>query len=786
MIINRKAFRDIWIFRWQSLAIIIVVACGVAILSGVDMAFKSLEFTREKIYNELNFADLEILFIPDGTELIPDFHDIEGIQTVEKRVVFPGSILLDNNKKLSGVFTLVESPQPQVNSFRIVKGNPINFSDLKSVVLEQSLAKYHGFKPGDVIKIKIGEKVYENSISGVIISPEYVTGTTNPDFFSPGKGTLGAIFGNVERNREALGFSMTNDLIFKFSKGADPASLRELILKKLNKLNIEKVIPNKEHFSYKYMDLELHGFDLYTPAIIIIMGILSFTTGFVIYNRFVIIQRKEIGTLLCLGYTAKEIIYSFLLGTLALGILGSLSGLVSSLLVRDIFAYFQSVALDLPVLYTGIYLISLIKGIVFGVIITIIPPLLLLPKLFKLSPHEIIRNSVKEGAFEKGILVAMLEKLPFKSLEFKYTVRNMIRQKWLTISTIVCIGLSIGVAIAYVASITSVNQTVTDSFNYEDWDLGVDFLYPMYLDEIEAAKKIPGVVKYEPLIRRFAEIKANTSLKDSSVLGINPTSAMKRVRLIDGKWFSGTNEKEIILNRDISDALGVGVGQWVEIKINEEYFKSKVVGITSEFSVGQSLIPFTEAQQIFEYPDEATGMFVNINEAESNIETIKNAFYEFEYVGSVTKKSEVLGELLRLMHDLMGIVYLSAGFSVIVALVFIYTNINLVIFERKGEFALLRSLGYQGKNIRKIISSQSLINGIMGCIFSIPVAMLTTAVLNQRLGKAWYHVYNHFVVSDFLLMTIPALALMPLMTIPAVKFINNFKLSEIIHQKTIE
>lgn len=381
MVLKRKSLRDLWILRWQSLSIILVVACGVAILAGVDMAFKSLELTRDKFYHELDFADLELLFIPTDLDTIPDFSDIEGILKVEKRLLFPATIILNNGKRLSGIFTLLESPQPQINSLRIIDGQYFDKEDLDSVVIEKSLAKYHGFKPGSLIKIKVGEKVYENRISGVIITPEFLTGTANPDFFIPGKGSLGVIYGNIRRNNISLGFTLVNDLLFKFSNGVDPGQVKTRILERVKNLDLEKIIQQKDHFSYKYMELDLNAFKVYVPAIILIMGALSFIITFVIYNRLIINQRKEIGTLLCLGYKKREVINSFLLGSLVLGSAGSALGLIISLLVRNIFAYVQYIALDLPVLYLSIYPVSLVKGAVFGILITLIPPFLLISRL---------------------------------------------------------------------------------------------------------------------------------------------------------------------------------------------------------------------------------------------------------------------------------------------------------------------------------------------------------------------------------------------------------------------
>ncbi|MEW5801641.1 MAG: FtsX-like permease family protein [bacterium] len=608
---------------------------------------------------------------------------------------------------------------------------------------------------------------------------------SNPDFFCPGKGRLGAIFGNINRNRTALGFSIVNDLVFTFSRDADPKDLKQRILERVKKLNIEKITPREEHFSYKYMQIQLDSFKIYIPTLIIIMGLLSLTTTFIIYNRFIISQRKEIGTLLCLGHSKREVIKSYVYAAMLLGSLSSVLGLAISLLTRNSFASTQAKSLDLPVLYTNIYFISLLKGALFGITITVIAPLLLLPRLLRLSPHEIIRETVKQGTLQNTIILPFFRRLSFLSSEVRYAMRNIIRHKWLSISTITCIGLSLGISISYIITTTSIKKTVVERAKNEQWDLAVDFFYPMYIDELRPVNETPGVTHCEPYIRKSAEVMWLNRCKDSRVLGVNPESAMRRVSLRDGVWLREARGREIILNQDIADALGVGVNEEVKLKVNQKYFPLKVVGISSDYLLGQSVIPLATAQEIFECSDEATGVFLATAPRTSSA-AIKSALQQFDFVGRVTDKMSNNKEALDILTELMGTVYLSAIFSIIISLIYIYTNVNLTIFERKAEFAILRSLGYGKKSIRKIILSQVLISGFFGGIVCIPVAVVTSKILNQQLSKAWYQVQNHYALFDFAGFILLAMIFMPLVALPAIKFIQNFDIGEILYQRNIE
>jgi hypothetical protein len=77
------------------------------------------------------------------------------------------------------------------------------------------------------------------------------------------------------------------------------------------------------------------------------------------------------------------------------------------------------------------------------------------------------------------------------------------------VSTVLAIGFSLGVPIAFVVSLTSSCETPGIAFARERWDLAVDFLYPVLLEDRGPIRSLPGVVRVEPYFRHFTEIGAH-------------------------------------------------------------------------------------------------------------------------------------------------------------------------------------------------------------------------------------------------------------------------------------
>jgi putative ABC transport system permease protein len=783
-----QMLRELWNIKWRSLTIALSISYAVGVYAGVDMAVQSLFATRDILYARMNFADLEVLFLPEDVNNLPDLGDIDGIAKVERRLIFPGTILLGEQKKILGVVVFLEDIRPEIDSLEMTAGVPLRQNDLQSAVIEQSLAHYHGLKLGDSVRVKVGEKIYESTIDGIAISPEYLTISANPDYFIPEKGTLGVVFGNLKRVDEALGFTMVNDLIFTFRKGADEAALKTAIVNRLSKLKIEKVISGKEHFSYRFLQMDLDALANYVPAFVIILVGLSFLTALLTFNRMVHQQKKQIGTLFAIGYPRHAALRAYLLGGLCLGLLGCVMGVGLSFAVRNAFSLTYAHALGLAICYNFIFFPSLLKGILLGLAVILIASSLPSLKYLRHSPQELIRGKIGGDIVVGGLLRRLFRRMVFLPIGYRFGLRNLFRRKWMTLSTVACLALSIGVAISYMISITSINRTVEETFTSENWDMAVDFLYPVFEEDLSEIGSIQGVLEVEPYLRGFVEIgkkragtDAVSTFENSSLLGVQPETRMKSIRLVAGSGFRPTGGPQIIVSQDLSDKLHARIGDVLVVKKDRNYFSCRLVGITSQIIIGKSIVPYQTAREILGYLDEASGVYVR-----STSDIVKDKLYQYDYVGKVTVKHQLVSSFLKVMKEIMLIVYLATGISILMAMMFVFTSVVLSITEQGGEYAILKSIGYAKNALAKIILSEALAQGVLACTLSIPVAIGISGYLNYRLGQAWFRVHNTYALPDFSIVIAAALVLIPFSAYPGMKQVFGLNISEVNRNRAIE
>ncbi len=98
-----KAWRDLYRMKWRALAIVMTIASAVAIYGGANMAIGSLLWTREHEFDRLRFADLEVRFVPEDANNLPDLSAIRGVAKVERRLVLPATIRTAQGQPLTAV-----------------------------------------------------------------------------------------------------------------------------------------------------------------------------------------------------------------------------------------------------------------------------------------------------------------------------------------------------------------------------------------------------------------------------------------------------------------------------------------------------------------------------------------------------------------------------------------------------------------------------------------------------------------------------------------------------------
>lgn len=782
-VLERKMLRDLWQVRWRALMVVLTIAAGVGIYAGIGMAIATGFHTRAVLFDRMGFADLEVQFLPEDVANLPDLTGVPGIRAIERRLVLPGTVSLPGGGRIAGVLVFLEAIPPAIDALEIVAGRPLGGDGFEGAVIERSLATFHGVRVGDRIAVQVGEKTYESRVVGVAVSPEWLIVSANPDYFVPEKGSVGVVFADLARVSDALGFTMVNDLLFRLEPGADRRAVKDAVVARLARLNLERVTMKEEHFIWRHMQLTLEAFGFYVPSLVLILGSLSFVLTLMTVHRLVLDRRKEIGALLALGYRRSRVLRAHLTLGAVLGSAGGVIGLGLAFVFRNLFAETCARAIGLPEVITVVVPGLLAGGFGAAVVGAMTATALPVGRMLRLSPQAIIRAPARERAGFEGWIrwtFASMARLP---MPLRFGLRNMVRRPGRTLASILAIGFSLGVALAYVMSLTSALQTSELVFARERWDLAVDFLYPVLLEDLEAIRSQPGASRVEPYFRRFAEIGVNGRYESARILGVRPDSEMKRTVLKAGRFLSGPAD-ELLVSQDLARRLGVRIGDRVSIRVRsgrESVFR--VVGIAGEVIPAQVMMSFGQAQALTEFDDAATGVYIATSGAAPRL---VEALSRLEFVAKVTTKASVAMAFQKLMSEMLQVVYLACGVSVFVAMLFIVMSVNFTIGERQAEYATFACLGYGRVRLGLTILSQAFGEGGLAALVSIPIGAALAVYLNARMSHAWYEVIDIFRLQDVAQILGVALALIPVSSYPGLRALNRLNVVQALGSRTIE
>ena len=764
-----KLRRDLWAMRWRALAIVLTLASGVAVYTGIYTGLRSLYGTRDSIYRELHFADLEIRFLPDDAKNLPEIADIRGVAHVERRLVFPGTLRIPGRAPVTAVMTFLEKPAPAVHSFKLVSGRLFRPDELDAAVIDVSLATYHDQKVGDVIDVKVGEATYRRRIVGIVITPEYFVSTSNPAYFIPEKGSVGFVFANLDSIDDALGFTLVNDLVLRFDPGTAAQAITEQVLARVRKLNVQEVLTPERHFAYRYVQSQLDGVRAFVPAIVVVLMTLTFIVVSVNVGRMIAADRPQIGALMALGYRPGRLLAAYLEASLVLGVIGGLLGLSASFVVRDIFATASASSMGMPEVRMTTDPFTMARGFVYEVVVALLATALPVMRLVRRPPHVVIRAwappTVRLRAPADRGVAGLERRLP---AAYRYAMRNLARHRVRTAVTLGSIALGLGVAIAYRLSVGALDTTLGGWFAESRWDLAVDFLYPVALERLGELQAQPAVTVVEPYFACYVRLHAGERVEDSLLRGLKAGSTMNVIKTTEGRPVRGGPEREVVLTRELAKNLRLAVGETLEVSALTETYRVRLVGLSWAAVGGLSFVSFEVGQEICQFPDKASGAYV-----ETAVKSPGSAGgpHELEFVGRVLAKRDLMAQVRQVLSVMIVVLDLATAVSLFVGMLVILTSINLSVLDNDRDFATLQALGYSRAHVAAIVLTEGAAYALGAALLSIPIAVGTSLYLNHRMSAAWIQIDENFPASAFLGVLLPALVLVPIGSLPGIRHV---------------
>lgn len=753
--------RAAWQMKGRLFAAGLIMGTALAMFVGVYSAIDSLFDSRAGWYKEFNVAQLELRVVPEDNINIPKLEGIDGVEAVERRLMLPGNVDTKAGAKLYAVMIATEE-SPTINRLRIDEGQDLDPAQPTDVVIERSMAQHHGYKVGDKFRLNIGKDHYDLTVRGIAMSPEFMIDSANPNFFLPSKGSLGVVFVPYSLVQPRLGYQLVNSLVVDIKDGADHGAVEKAALKALSKkVTVEESLPLERQFGHLYLELDLGAFKIFVPTIVLIFVMTALVITVFLLYQWINEKKAEIGVMMSIGYRTREIMMSFAMPAALIGVIAIISGTLLSYVLLYGFGTDFAKAIGLPKPELGLRAVFLIQGYLGLLVILVVATVIPLRSILRMTPREAVRGNTQDSGSAAGKVSAKLGSLS-PSVAWRYAVRNLQRGSGLALMSVVAVALSLGASLSYFISLTSFEQSIVKRFTADDWDVAVDFLAPVWIDELADIKKTAGVTRTDAYLRGTIKVQSGDKVEPSFLLGIDPASSARQLRMIAGRKVQAGERNAIVIERKTAETLGVGVGDEVSIDVRDKAWKTKVVGIFSGVLPGESYASLADAQAWFDMDDQVTGIFLKTGAGFGQ----RDDLYKLDRVGRVTSKAALVNEFVVHLKEIAGIVYLAFIFSLLVAVLFLFSTTAYGVLRRLAEYSTLRTIGFADRTVLKMILFEVAAIGAVGTVVAVAAGIAISAGLNGVLSDAWFQVDTTVTLTDMLVVLVPALILLPLTAIP--------------------
>ncbi len=410
-------------------------------------------------------------------------------------------------------------------------------------------------------------------------------------------------------------------------------------------------------------------------------------------------QRGAIGILKSMGYTNIQITIPYIFFIVILSFpaillgyyLGSLAALPMSNMYKAIYL--------LPTITISQSLKTFFVAVIVPFLFLVVVSYFIIKKLLSKKPVELLNaEQVSNTNFLAKAVMKYLKRLKITSkIKHLLLYRNIMK-------FIAFIFGMFFAAFLILLSLSMVN--IFDKLTIDYYE-NTDHNYIGYCDYVTPCDQPIG--SQEKVIELPSVI-----LEDEEIylVGLNTDSSIHN--LVDNKGNVITNELEdgLIITKSLSFLKGFKVGDKLLLEIGDKQIEVEVVGITEEYNGNKAYISRTVLGEIL------TGSDEYFNVVYSETELNKDHYMVVISTEKILEQSEIMQGLFEIMFRIMMVTSFTIGAIVI------YILTVMTIEDNFYNISLFKVIGYNNKEIDKMVLGGYLFYGIAIFLIAVPISML--------------------------------------------------------------
>lgn len=768
-VLRYKILRDLWKNKGRTLQVILIIGIGAGAI-GMIMGVRNLLIPgMQDIWQSMDPAMINLfIFPPVNEDELFVLKNLDGVEVIEglSSTTIEWRFGQEDEWKQGGLTARTDYENQKLNKLELLDGN---WPEDEVMTGGQDSDTFHGISTRGQVYLRINDREVQVQLDGKVydqlVQPAYFGGTaqfyTSQDYYE-------RLAGNRNFNQV-----LVSAAVYDEEAVTDLADRLQSKLEKQGKDSGRMIYDPNEHFFQESMDglFFLLG----------VLGMLSLILGLLlVYNTINAIisqQVDQIGIMKAIGartwqilrlYLVNVLVYGFLslLLSLPIGILGAWA--ISSWLASNFGA-------DL-----GPFEVSPVAITVQAMIALVAPLLASLIPIFS-GARITVREAISTYGLSTntGLIERLLARAKYISRLFLITISNTFRHKQRVVLLQIALVLS-GLMFMMVVSVRdSVVYTVRDVlFSILNANITMVFEGPQRIDHLEKLTLSHPEVQAAELwgltgvTIRPADQAESDDDENATLFGVPLPTQLYGYQMRAGRWLDPNDDFAVVLNQDLAEEVGVGVGDWVTLQY-EEYKERDwlVVGLvfdpilTNSANVSRDIL----LHDLGRVGRAGTVWIQTVRqglEYEIAVARDLRAYYEQNHVNlspqhgvfgiggdSTAETAVTMINQFNFLVVLLGIMAVVIGTVGSIAL---SGAISLSVLERIREIGVMRAIGASSWVIARLFIGEGLILGWLSWLIALPLSIPAGRLMVMALGEAFdiELIYNYTPVGAVLWLVI--------------------------------
>ncbi|MBU6373937.1 MAG: ABC transporter permease [Alphaproteobacteria bacterium] len=585
--LHKKFLRHLWRMKWQALAIVLLVAAGVAVTVMTFSAEEALRSARATYYAQSSFADIFVTMERAPLTLARRAGMIPGVTAADPRIVANGLSLLPGFERPAQVrlISLPDRDDAALNRIAITRGRAPAPEALNEAVALQSFLDATKLRIGDDIQVTVNGRFVWFRIVGAALSAEYVylpdAASVMPD--DAHNGVLWVTRKALEGAADMHG--AFNALAFSIAPGVQPRSIETRVERMFAPYGVQPVVMRADQPSHAFLEGELKELQtsgtIFPPVFLIVAAALVHMT----LLRQTEVQREEIGLLKAFGYTDLEAARPFAMTAILIAglgaALGALIGAVFAGSIVDIYARYMR----FPALEPRFHVAAFAVAAGASLIAAVTGATAALGKVTRLSPATAMApprpDSYRVSWFERIVLGRS------RGLLARLIARNVERRPARAALTVFGLAASVALLMGTQFLFGALDVVLDHTFyQRQRFSHQITFSLPRGPEAADDVRTLPGVMSFRLVRITSATLSNGARSVRTAITGLDPGDPLQRPLDATGE-LAPIKPQGVLLSKALAGKLGARPGDFVTVRLHERDRRVAAVvvaGIVTEYS----------------------------------------------------------------------------------------------------------------------------------------------------------------------------------------------------------